>query len=239
MNALLKYGGAVLASVLLVVVIATVAGAIFGDAPTATTPVVAERPAAPAAPPRATPPATAPAPLAAAPDAPPAPAAIPAPALLADPMAAAPAPMADPMAAAPAPAVPPPAAGAPGAVAAGTANIAGRLAAANAATGLTVRTRCAACHTFDQNGPNRVGPNLWNVVGRDKASVPGFNFSEALKNAPGTWTFDELDKFLTAPAQHTPGTRMNFAGMPSAADRANLIAHLRTLSTAPVPLPAN
>ncbi len=222
MNALLKYGGAVLASVLLVVVIATVAGAIFGDAATTPAPVVAARPpvpAAPMAPPQAATPTPIPAPQAPAP-------------LAAAPEDAPPAPVAAPTRVAPA-------AGAPGAVAAGTADIAGRLAAANPATGLTARTRCAACHTFDQNGPNRVGPNLWNVVGRDKGSVPGFNYSEAMKNAAGTWTFDELDKFLTAPAQHTPGTRMAFVGMPVATDRANLIAHLRTLSMAPVPLPTN
>lgn len=111
-----------------------------------------------------------------------------------------------------------------------------RLAAANADAGLAVRPRCATCHTFEQNGPHRVGPNLWNVVGRDKGSLPGFQYSEAMRNAPGTWTFAELDAFLTAPAQHTPGTRMNFPGMPSAIDRANLIAYLRTLSTNPVPL---
>lgn len=111
-----------------------------------------------------------------------------------------------------------------------------RLAAANADAGLAVRPRCATCHTFEQNGPNRVGPNLWNVVGRDKGSLPGFQYSEAMLNAPGTWTFAELDAFLIAPAQHTPGTRMNFPGMPSATDRANLIAYLRTLSTNPVPL---
>ncbi|MBM3507476.1 MAG: cytochrome c family protein, partial [Alphaproteobacteria bacterium] len=119
------------------------------------------------------------------------------------------------------------------------ADIAQRLAAASPAAGLTARARCQACHTFDQNGPNRVGPNLWNIVGRDKASVPGFNYSEAMRNAPGTWTYEELDAFIAAPARHIPGNRMNFHGMPAAADRANLIAHLRTLSTSPVRLPTN
>jgi cytochrome c len=187
MNALLKYGGAVLASVLVVILIATVAGALFGDNG-------AERHAPQAAAPSHT--AAAPKGLAAA-------------------------------------------AGGPGAVGAGTTGIAGRLAAASAAAGLTARTRCQACHTFDQNGPNRVGPNLWNIVGRDKGSVPGFNYSEAMRTAPGTWTYDELDRFLTAPAQHIPGNRMAFTGIPATADRANLIAHLRTLSATPLPLPAN
>jgi cytochrome c len=139
---------------------------------------------------------------------------------------------------APTPAAPAPApqAAAPTAPAAGGGDLLVRLAAANADAGLAVRPRCATCHTFEQNGPNRVGPNLWNVVGRDKGSLPGFQYSEAMRNAPGTWTFAELDAFLTGPAQHTPGTRMNFPGIPAATDRANLIAYLRTLSTNPVPL---
>lgn len=121
--------------------------------------------------------------------------------------------------------------------AAGSGYILVRLAAANTDAGLALRPRCVTCHTFEPNGPNRVGPNLWNIVGRDKGSAPGFPYSEAMRSAPGTWTFEELDRFLAAPAQHTPGTRMNYAGLPAAGDRANLIAYLRTLSTAPAPLP--
>ena len=230
MRIFLKYLAALVGSVIVVVVIVGITRAFFNITP--------ERPdVAPVAeqvlprtvvPPVAPPaPQPAPAPQAAAPAAPPAP--TPAPAT--PPTAA---PTEAPAAAAPAT---PPAGAAPEAAPAGDGgDILVRLAAANADAGLAVRPRCATCHTFEQNGPNRVGPNLWNTVGRDKASIPGFQYSEAMRNAPGTWTFQELDAFLTAPARHTPGTRMNFPGLPSATERANLIAYLRTLSTNPVPL---
>jgi cytochrome c len=59
--------------------------------------------------------------------------------------------------------------------------------------------KCAACHTFNKGEPNRVGPNLWGVLGRPRASVPGFNYSAAMKAKGGTWTVDELNHFLTNP----------------------------------------
>lgn len=219
MNALLKYGAAILGAVVVVVAIAAISSAVFSGSEVPE--IVAERPATPA--PKETPapaPATAPAPAAVAAAPAPAPTPAPAPPLAADAPAA--------VAAAPAPAVP---------AAAAAGDIGPRMAAANAAAGLTLRVRCQTCHTFDNGGANRVGPNLWNVVGRDKGNVPGFMYSEAMKVAPGNWTYAELDAFLTAPAKHTPGTRMAFAGIAGATDRANLIAHLRSLSTSPLPLP--
>ena len=219
MNALLKYGAAILGAVVVVVAIAAISSAVFSGSEVPE--IVAERPATPA--PKETPapaPATAPAPAAVAAAPAPAPTPAPAPPLVADAPAA--------VAAAPAPAVP---------AAAAAGDIGPRMAAANAAAGLTLRVRCQTCHTFDNGGANRVGPNLWNVVGRDKGNVPGFMYSEAMKVAPGNWTYAELDAFLTAPAKHTPGTRMAFAGIAGATDRANLIAHLRSLSTSPLPLP--
>lgn len=218
MRIFVKYLAALVGSVIVVFVIVGITRAFFNISPGR--PDVA--PVAELAPPRAvSPPPTAPAtpaePPAAAMTPPPAPAAPPA----AEPLEGAP-----PAGAAPA------MGGAP----ATGGDILMRLAAANPDAGLALRPRCVACHTFEQNGANRVGPNLWNIVGRDKASVPGFQYSEALRNAPGTWTFEELDRFLAAPARHIPGTRMNYAGMPAPGDRANLIAYLRTLSTSPVPL---
>ena len=93
-----------------------------------------------------------------------------------------------------------------------------------------------ACHTFDKGGPNRVGPNLWGVVGRKRAG-PGFNYSAAMKAKGGEWTFDELNKFLAGPAGYIPGTSMGFAGIPRASERADLIDYLRTRADSPVPLP--
>ena len=111
------------------------------------------------------------------------------------------------------------------------------LASANADQGHTAARVCETCHTFEKGGPNRVGPNLWGVVDRPKASEAGFNYSAAMKAAGGKWTFDELNKFLTNPRQDIPGTAMTFAGINRDRQRADVVAYLRTLSDNPVQLP--
>ena len=97
--------------------------------------------------------------------------------------------------------------------------------------------QCQACHTFEKGGPNPVGPNLWNVVNRPRASEPGFNYSGAMKSKGGNWTFDELNKFLANPRSYIPGTNMTFAGLSRAEPRADVIDFLHTLSDNPAPLP--
>jgi len=101
--------------------------------------------------------------------------------------------------------------------------------AANAANGKAVFTRCAACHTADKGGANGLGPNLYGVVGRKAGSKPGFAYSAALKNSGIVWTNQELDAWIAHPAAVVPGTRMAFAGIPDAKQRADLIAWLDTL----------
>ena len=97
---------------------------------------------------------------------------------------------------------------------------------------------CQACHTFDKDGPNRVGPNLYNIVGDKKGEGRnGFNFSAAIKAKGGTWSFDDLNQFLSNPRSFIPGTAMGFAGIQRESQRADLIAYLRSLSDQPVPLP--
>ena len=116
--------------------------------------------------------------------------------------------------------------------------IAVRLASADAEKGKAGTKACAACHSFEKGGPNKVGPHLWDVVERQKAHEPGFEYSGALKEKGGNWTFDDLDHFLENPKGWVKGTKMAFAGIGSPTERANVIAYLRTLSDSPKPLPA-
>jgi len=97
--------------------------------------------------------------------------------------------------------------------------------------------KCKACHTADQGGPNRVGPNLWNVVGGPKAHAEDFSYSDAITGLGGEWTYADLDAYLTKPKDFAPGTKMTFAGLKKPKDRAAVISYLRTLSDSPKPLP--
>lgn len=111
------------------------------------------------------------------------------------------------------------------------------LAAASPEAGEKLTRQCAACHSFDQGGPNKVGPNLWNVVNRPIANHEGFSYSAALEDKGGEWTYEDLNHFIYDPREWAPGTKMNFAGMRKAEDRADLVAYLRSLSATPAPLP--
>jgi cytochrome c len=103
--------------------------------------------------------------------------------------------------------------------------------------GAAAAKKCAACHTFEKNGPNRVGPNLFGIVGDKKGEGRGFNFSAAMKAKGGEWNYDDLNKFITNPKGFVPGTAMGFAGISKDSERADVIAYLRTLADNPVPLP--
>jgi len=112
------------------------------------------------------------------------------------------------------------------------------LASADAAKGESLFKACAACHTVEQGGANKVGPNLWEIVGRPHAAHPGFSYSTALQAYAGQpWTYEELNHFLASPKAYAPGTKMTYGGLKKTQDRADMVAYLRTLAASPAPLP--
>ncbi len=112
------------------------------------------------------------------------------------------------------------------------------LANADPATGKQKAQACLSCHDFSQGGPDRIGPNLWGVVGRDVASRPSFSYSKAMSAHPGIWSYSKLFDYLASPARAIPGNRMGFAGMRSPQDRAAVISYLATLTSNPPPFPS-
>jgi cytochrome c len=101
-------------------------------------------------------------------------------------------------------------------------------AAGDADAGKKIFSKCAVCHTAVA-GKNGLGPSLFGVVGRPSASVPGYNYSDAMKAANKTWDEAALNAYLADPKAAIPGNKMAFAGLPNPDDRANVIAYLATL----------
>jgi cytochrome c len=113
-----------------------------------------------------------------------------------------------------------------------------KLAGANVEAGKALfQKQCFSCHTVDKGGANKVGPNLWGVVNRPKASHAGFGYSSALTAKGGNWTYEDIDHLIFKPNAYVRGTKMAFAGLPKEQDRADVIAYLRTMADTPAPLP--
>jgi len=113
-----------------------------------------------------------------------------------------------------------------------------KLASADVEKGRTYFTHvCHGCHNAEPQGGIKTGPNLWGVVGRDKASMPNMRYSDTLLGLEGVWTYEDLNKYLLEPMLTTPGVYMEVPGVPDETERVNLIAYLRTLSDKPLPLP--
>jgi cytochrome c len=108
--------------------------------------------------------------------------------------------------------------------------IAPLLAKADPKKGEQLTKICQTCHTFDKGGPNKIGPNLWDVTEENIASVPNYQFSAALQADKGEkWDPEKLNEWLHNPQSFAKGTKMTFAGFPKAQDRADVISYLDTL----------
>ena len=112
------------------------------------------------------------------------------------------------------------------------------LAKADVDHGAQIARQCQACHSFTKGGPNMVGPNLYGVVGGPHDHKEDYAYSDAMKKEKGIWDYEALNKFIEHPQVAVPGTKMGFAGLKKAQDRADLIAWLRQQADTPVPLPA-
>jgi len=106
--------------------------------------------------------------------------------------------------------------------------------------GKKVAKKCAACHSFDEGGKNKVGPPLWGILNRVAGAAETFKYSEAMKSFGengGVWDYAALDDFLVNPKGKVPKTKMSFAGLKKEKDRAAILAYLRILAGEPAPLP--
>lgn len=112
------------------------------------------------------------------------------------------------------------------------------LASADAANGEKVFKKCSACHTTTEGGADKIGPNLYGILENNKGASASFGYSAALKEMGGTWSYADLDAFLTKPKAFVKGTKMSFSGIKKAADRADVILYLRSLGKDSVALPA-
>ncbi len=116
-------------------------------------------------------------------------------------------------------------------------SLAERLQNADAGKGERQFAKCKSCHTVEKGGKDGTGPHLYGVIGREIASVSGFNYSGALSGADGSWNYEILDQWLASPKNTFPGTSMAFAGISKDDQRADLIAYLRTFHDNPPALP--
>jgi len=118
------------------------------------------------------------------------------------------------------------------------AKVAELLPKANADAGEDGFKKCAACHTNTKGGENKVGPNLWNVIGRPVGQAAGFAYSDSVKGKGGNWTWENLATYLHDPRAAIPGNKMAFAGISDDNDLADMLAYLRKLGDKPADLPA-
>jgi len=109
-------------------------------------------------------------------------------------------------------------------------------ASTNATEGAKVFKKCAACHSISQGGGNKIGPALWGVLGRKAGSVSDYKYSKSMIVHAKLWSFDEMNGFLIKPKEWVKGTKMSFAGIKNARDRAAVILYMNENSDKPLPL---
>ena len=111
------------------------------------------------------------------------------------------------------------------------------MALGDVASGEKIFKKCAACHSINKGGKNKIGPALYNVVGRTVGGVDNYKYSKTLASYGKEWTFEELNGFLQKPASYLKGTKMSYAGLRKEKDRASIIKYLNQNSDSPKPLP--
>jgi cytochrome c len=113
------------------------------------------------------------------------------------------------------------------------------LAVADPAKGETTFKKCATCHSIEKGGPNKTGPNLWNILRRNHASAPGFAYSDGVKaKAAEPYSYDSLNHWIENPKSAVPGNKMSFGGIRKPEERADLLAYLNKMGDSPVAFPA-
>ena len=115
-------------------------------------------------------------------------------------------------------------------------NIMGLFASTNTSDGAKIFKKCAACHSIAEGGANKIGPALWGVLGRKAGSLSDYKYSKAMAAHGKVWSFEEMNGFLTKPKDWIKGTKMSFAGLKNAKERAAVILYMNTNTGNPLPL---
>ena len=115
-------------------------------------------------------------------------------------------------------------------------NIMALFASTSAAEGKKVFKKCAACHSITEGGANKIGPALWGVLGRPAGSIPDYKYSKAMAAHGKDWSFEEMNGFLIKPKGWIKGTKMSFAGLKKAKERAAVILYMNENTNSPLPL---
>ena len=110
------------------------------------------------------------------------------------------------------------------------------LASASVADGEKAFKKCAACHTISKGGSNKIGPALWGVLGRQAGSISDYKYSKAMTAYGKSWSFEEMNGFLTKPKEWIKGTKMSFAGLKKETERAAVILYMNNNTDNPLPL---